>query len=487
MRRGLPFHCWRPVQSLLTRVKVCARNWELGCILPRTQRLFVCIERFFQTLWGLSRMTLRLKGRDLFELFANDPEKADAVVFVRVVQEDRRGFLKGAGLATMGAMVGATIPFSRNMPGGFIPVAMAEEAMAIEGKEGLVVLGDKPLNAETPPHLLDDEVTPVSRHYIRNNGTVPDGDAATWKVSIEGEVDTPLTLSIADLKKQFEVVTAQLTIECGGNGRAFFEPKAKGGQWTYGAVGCSRWTGVRLADVLKAAKVKSTAIYTAHYGADQALDDPAKVPLSRGIPIAKAMDPHTLIAFAMNDGAMHPQNGHPLRLVVPGWVGSTSHKWLTKIVLRDKVHDGKGMTKHSYRLPGGSVEPGEAVADEAFTNIIQAMPVKSLITRPKSRIEVAAGKPLEIGGHAWAGDNTIAAVDVSIDFGATWHKASLAKPANPYAWQHWKADITFPGPGYYEVWSRATDDEGHGQPFAVAWNPGGYLNNAMHRIAVRVG
>ena len=429
---------------------------------------------------------MRLTGRDLFELFARDPEKADAVMFGRVVQEDRRGFLKGAGLATMSAMVGATIQFSRNMPGGFIPVAMAEEAMAIEGKEGLVSVGDKPLNAETPAHLLDDAVTPVSRHYIRNHGTVPMGDAATWKVSIEGEVDTPLSLSIADLKKNFEVVTAQLTIECGGNGRAFFDPPAKGNQWTVGAVGCAKWTGVRLADVLKATKVKSSAVHTAHYGADQALDDPNKIPLSRGIPIEKAMNPHTLIAFGMNDGPIHPQNGHPLRLVVLGWVGSTSHKWLTKIVLRDVVHDGPGMTKKSYRMPNRPLERGEDVPEAVFTRIIQAMPVKSLITRPQSRVEVAADTPMEVGGHAWAGDNAVSTVDVSIDFGATWRKTSVAMPANPYAWQHWKTEVTFPGPGYYEVWSRAIDDKENGQPFSVAWNPNGYLYNAMHRIAVKV-
>ncbi|MEI6414229.1 MAG: sulfite oxidase [Pseudomonadota bacterium] len=426
------------------------------------------------------------KGQELFELFAKDPVKADEEVFGRVAESDRRGFLKGAGLATMGAMLGATIPFSRYMPSGFIPVAMAEEAMGIPGKDGLVTLTDKPINAESPAHLLDDEITPTSQHFIRNHGTVPMGDAATWTLAIEGEVDNPLKLSIEDLKKNFKVVSAQLVIECGGNGRAFFNPPVKGGQWTVGAVGCAKWTGVRLADVLKAAKIRKTAIHTAHYSADAALDDPNKIPLSRGIPIDKAMNPNTLIAFAMNDGPIHPQNGHPLRLVVPGWVGSSSQKWLTKIVLRDVVHDGPGMTKKSYRMPNRPLEPGEDAPEAIFTRVIQAMPVKSLITSPKSRIEVAAGKPIEIRGHAWAGDNLVKEVEISIDFGASWKKIHLAKPVNPYAWQHWKTEIAFPGPGYYEVWSRATDDKGNSQPLAVAWNPNGYMNNAMHRIAVKV-
>ncbi|MFN3076149.1 MAG: sulfite oxidase [Alphaproteobacteria bacterium] len=425
-------------------------------------------------------------GRELFELFAKDPVKADEEVFGRVAESDRRGFLKGAGLTTMGAMLGATIPFSRNMPSGFIPVAMAEGALAIEGKDGLVSLGDKPLNAETPAHLLDDDITPANRHFIRNHGTIPTGDAATWTLAIEGEVDEPLKLSIDDLRKKFEVVSAQLVIECGGNGRAFFNPPAKGNQWTVGAVGCARWTGVRLADVLKAAKVRKTAVHTAHYGADAALDDSGKVPLSRGVPIEKAMDPHTLIAFGMNDGPIHPMNGHPLRLVVPGWVGSTSQKWLTKIILRDVVHDGPGMTKKSYRMPNRPLEPGEDAPEAIFTRIIQAMPVKSLITKPQSRIEVTTGTPVEVRGHAWAGDNMVKDVEISIDFGATWKKTRLAAPVNPYAWQRWTTEITFPGPGYYEVWSRATDNVGNSQPLSVSWNPNGYMNNAMHRIAVKV-
>ena len=131
------------------------------------------------------------------------------------------GFLKGAGLATMGALVGAAIPFHRSMPSGFIPEALAASPAAIAGKDGLTILNDRPVNAETPPHLLDDEVTPTSRHFIRNNGLLPDDmDAATWSLTVDGLVNTPLTLSIEDLRSRFEVVTRRLTIECGGNGRA---------------------------------------------------------------------------------------------------------------------------------------------------------------------------------------------------------------------------------------------------------------------------
>lgn len=424
--------------------------------------------------------------RNLFDLYWEDPEKADELIFGRQPHADRRGFLRGAGLAAMGAAVGATIPFHRNMPSGFIPMAMAETSMSVEGKDGLTVLNDRPVNAETPPHLLDDAITPTSRHFIRNNGVPPENVSPEgWTLDIDGLVDKPMSLSIDDLKADFEVVTEALTLECGGNGRAFFDPPAKGNQWTLGAVGCSNWTGVRLADVLKAAGVKDGVIYTAHYGADAHLSgDPAKLPISRGVPIEKAMNPHNLIAFEQNGAAIHPMNGAPLRLVVPGWPGSCSQKWLQRIELRDVVHDGPKMTGTSYRVPNRPVEPGEDVAEEDFV-IIEAMPVKSLITSPESG-QSWNEKTMEVRGHAWAGDRGVARVDVSIDFGATWIETDLDDPVNPYAWQNWRAEVAFPESGYYEVWSRATDDAGISQPFAIAWNPKGYLNNSMHRISLRV-
>ena len=426
------------------------------------------------------------KSANLFELYAENPDKADEVVFGRETHKDRRGFLRGAGLASMGALIGTAIPFHRNMPAGFIPEALAANPMKIQGKDGLTILNDRPVNAETPAHLLNDDVTPTARHFIRNNGNMPDSmDAGSWKLQVDGLVNNPMTLSISDLKEKFEVVTECLVIECGGNGRAAFKPPARGNQWTLGAVACSEWTGVRLADVLKAAGVKKNVIYTAHEGADTHLSGKeGKLSLSRGVPIDKAMNPHNLIAFGMNGKEIHPMNGAPLRLVVPGWPGSCSQKWLKRIWLRDVVHDGPKMTGTAYRVPGHPVSAGEKVPKEDF-EIIQAMPVKSLITTPQTGLTISE-RSMSVGGHAWAGDNAVAQVDVSIDFGATWSKADLKAPHNPFAWQRWSADIKFPKSGYYEVWARATDDQGRGQPFAIAWNPKGYLNNSMHRISVRV-
>ncbi len=428
-------------------------------------------------------MFKKTSEQGLFELFHAHPDEADRILFGRESFADRRGFLRGAGLATMGAMVGASIPFHRNMPANFIPVALAADNIIV-GKDGLTVFNDRPMNAETPPHLLDDAITPTARHFIRNNGIPPDVvDANDWKLIVDGLVNTPMVFTIDDLKNKFEVVSAALTLECGGNGRAFFDPPARGNQWTYGAVGCSMWTGVRLADVLAAAGVKNTVVYTAHEGADAHLSGKeGKLPISRGVPIEKALSPHNLIAFAQNGKPIHPMNGAPLRLVIPGWPGSCSQKWLTRIWLRDRVHDGAKMTGKVYRVPNRPVAPGEKVDANDF-GIIHAMPVKSLITSPATGFKTSENK-IEVRGHAWAGDRKVDGMRVSIDFGATWIKVEVEDPVNDYAWQNWRAEIEFPQAGYYEIWANATDSKGVDQPHAIAWNPKGYLNNSMHRVAV---
>jgi len=398
----------------------------------------------------------------------------------------RRALFTGAGTAAFAAALGLPIPFARFLPKGVIPVALAQDGLS--GKEGLTILGDRPLNAETPGHLLDENITSAAHMFVRNNGLTPslsDEDIANWTLSIDGEVDRPLTLSLDDLRGDFQQVTLQLQIECGGNGRKFMTPAARGNQWSFGAVSCAEWTGVRLSDVLSRAGLKRSAVYTGHYSADLHLSgDPEKHAISRGVPIAKAMEPHTIIAHAMNGGDIPLLNGYPLRLIAPGWPGSCSQKWLTRIAVLDHEHDGEKMTGQSYRIPKTPVAPGTEVAD-ADMKIIESMPVKSIITAPQTGHRVQAGDVFEVHGHAWAGDNDVAAMDVSIDFGATWARAELTRPVNRYAWQHWRADLTLPQHGYYEVWARATDNDGRMQPATQpGWNPRGYLNNLMHRIAV---
>ena len=193
-----------------------------------------------------------------------------------------------------------------------------------------------------------------------------------------------------------------------------------------------------------------------------------------------------MIAWGMNGDDLHPMNGHPLRLVFGGWPASTSGKWLKKILIRDQVHDGPKMTGSAYRVPCEPVAPGTSVSDEDMC-IIESMPVKSLITTPASGIQQALSEPLQVAGHAWAGDSSVVSVETSIDFGQTWQTANLSPARNRLAWQQWSQSQSFPGPGYYEVWARATDANGRSQPMVMpAWNPKGYLNNACHRVAVYV-
>jgi DMSO/TMAO reductase YedYZ molybdopterin-dependent catalytic subunit len=434
------------------------------------------------------------KQRGIHELYNADPTAADELVWGRKTNPvTRRGFLTKGGLVAMSAAVGASIPFAEFMPGGLIPAALAQtvEPFAIAGKEGLIILNDRPINAETPAHLLDDKVTPGKHLFVRNNGRPPamaSIDPQTWRLEIGGEsAGQSASFSIGQLKGMFRNYTYQLQIECGGNGRSEFVPPASGNQWSIGAVGCPEWTGVRLKDVLEHVGINDDAVYVGYYGADTHLSgDPTKVPISRGVPLTKALEKESLIAWAMNGEDIPLMNGYPLRLVCGGWPASVSGKWLRKIVIRDQVHDGPKMTGTSYRVPCNPVAPGSEVPDEQMC-IIESMPVKSLITFPKSGIEHGLGHRLRLRGHAWAGDHKVNEMHVSIDFGATWKKAKLSSPVNRLAWQHWHTDVSFPEAGYYEVWARATDSAGRAQPMVLpGWNPKGYLNNACHRIAVQV-
>lgn len=434
------------------------------------------------------------KQRGIHDLYNTDAEAADRLLWGRETDPlTRRGFLRGTGLAAMSAALGGSIPFADLLPGGLIPAALAQsdEPFYIPGKLGLTVLNDRPINAETPAHLLDDPVTPAARLFVRNNGVPPvtdDIDPLEWRLDIEGEAcEKPQSFTLRDLQKRYRNITLQLQLECGGNGRSEYHPPATGNQWTTGAIGCPRWTGVRLKDVLDDCGLADNAVYVAYEAADSHLSgDPSKQAISRGVPVHKAMQNESMLVWAMNGEPLPALHGYPLRLLCAGWPASVSGKWLTRILIRDRVHDGSKMTGKSYRVPCEPVVPGAEIAD-ADMCIIESMPVKSLITYPKSGLPHALSDALDIRGHAWAGDRRVRKVFTSIDFGATWRSCKLQRPTNRLAWQHWSAKIRFPGAGYYEVWARALDDAGTSQPVVLpGWNPRGYLNNACHRIAVQV-
>ena len=432
------------------------------------------------------------KDRNWKELYDQDPYEADYLIWGRKIRnKSRRGFLRKSAMGLMASVLGGPLVYANQLPAGLLPVGLFDDdPFPIKGKHpGLTLLNDKPWNAETPPHLLHDLITPADKLFVRNNGNPPeDIDKDKWTLTIDGEsAQSSKTYSIRDLKSQFKTYTYQLTLECGGNGRAEFNPPAKGNQWTTGAVGAPEWTGVRLKDVLNDAGIKPDAVYIGYYGKDTHLSgDPTKVVISRGVPIKKALEDESLIAWAMNGEDIPLMNGYPLRLIFGGWPGSTSGKWLSRITIRNQVHDGPKMTGQSYRVPRFPVAPGSKVKDEDM-KIIESMPVKSLITSPKTGGSLPLGRALKVSGKAWAGDLSVKEMHISIDFGVTWQKAELQSPKNRLAWQPWSTVVRFPLKGYYEVWARATDESGISQPMVLpGWNPRGYLNNACHRIAVKV-
>jgi DMSO/TMAO reductase YedYZ molybdopterin-dependent catalytic subunit len=403
----------------------------------------------------------------------------------------RKEFIKKAALSSFAILLGTDIVFGSKILNGYTPLALdGTDPFTLFGKDkGMLILNDKPWNIDATAHLLDDKVTPNSSMFIRNNGKVPEELVSNnWTLTIDGEsVGTKKTYTLADLKSKFQHHTYQLAIECGGNGRKEFDPPAKGNQWGVGAIHCASWTGVRLRDVLEDAGIKSNAVYIGFHAVDVHLSgDPSKEPISRGCPMSKALQDETLLAFKMNGQNIPKIHGHPLRLVAGGWPASVSGKWINRISIRNKVHDGNKMNGKAYRVPCKPVAPGEKVKDEDMC-IIESMPVKSLITYPKSGAILGKGKTLKIRGHAWAGELEVVKMEYSIDFGSTWNACSLDKPANRLAWQHFTAEIKFPEIGYYEVWARATDSGGVAQPMLLpGWNPKGYLNNACHRIALKV-
>ena len=404
----------------------------------------------------------------------------------------RRFFIEKTALASMSTVLGVEIVLGATMPKNYTPLGLQEpNPFQLFSKDNrMTVLNNKPWNIEAKAHLLDDKITPNKFMFIRNNGIIPEKpDAKTWTLTIDGEsVNERKSYTLEDLKTKFKQHTYQLTLECGGNGRSEFDPPAKGNQWTIGAVSCANWTGVRLRDVLEDAGVKDDAVYIGYHAADIHLSrNPEKEPISRGAPMAKALQDETLLAFQMNGEEIPLAHGYPLRLVAGGWPASVSGKWVNRISIRNKEHDGPKMGGTSYRVPCKPVGPGEKVADEDMC-IIESMPVKSLITYPMSGAILKKGQQLKIRGHAWAGELEVSQIEYSIDFGSTWKNCTLEKPANRLAWQHFSAKVDFPKVGYYEVWARATDSQGKSQPMLLpGWNPKGYLNNACHRIAVKVG
>jgi len=347
-----------------------------------------------------------------------------------------------------------------------------------------------PMNAEPPlDALVESWMTPVERFYVRSHAPVPKIDTAQFRVSVEGLVERPLQLSLAELNSGFQHVSIVATMTCAGNRRSehsLVKP-VKGVPWREGAIGNARWGGVRLSDVLKQAGLRNSAKHVWFEGLDQIERNGGTIPFGGSIPIQKALDdtqamPGALLTMQMNGKPLTPDHGFPLRLVVPGYIGARSVKWLGRIVVSDRPSPNHYVAT-AYKL----VEQGTKL-EWAESGPIYRYPINSVICTPTTGGKLQAGKAV-VAGYALPpgqADTTIARVEVSANGGRTWTRAKLTSAARQYCWQLWKAEVPVT-PRTTELLVKATDSHGHTQPATVDWNLKGYLFNAPHRVQVDVG
>ena len=356
----------------------------------------------------------------------------------------------------------------------------AEDVVIVAGKRPMILHNDRPEDLETPLRYFDSYLTPVDAFFVRQHIPRPEHiDPAAYRLTVNGMVSKPLQLTLAGLRNlpQFTVTA---TLECTGNGRAFYSPKVPGIQWSRGAVGNAEWRGPKLSDVLKLAGLDPTAAYLEIDGADVGVA--ATPDFVRSMPMAKALHPATLLALTMN-GESPDIHGFPVRLIAPGWDGTSWVKWVTRLTPAAKMSTGFFMNP-AYRYPKYPLPPG-APAKPAELEVIEGMPVKSTIAAPEDRAKLPS-KTVSIRGFAWAGEESIERIEISTDGGSRWNAAELLSPKLPFAWRLWRFQWRPAAPGYYTILSRATDSAGRVQPFVPAWNPSGYLWNGVDRIGVTV-
>jgi len=352
-------------------------------------------------------------------------------------------------------------------------------------KPGLIVRSQGPLDLETPVSTLDKSwLTAIGDHYVRCHLPTPkidDETAKSWTLTVDGEVNQPLQLTMNNIR-QFREVSLTITLECSGNGRVFANPPVAGVQWEKGAVSTAKWTGVSLREVLAKAGVKPSGKHTIQNGYDEPIGG---VPdFVRSIPIEKAMHPDTLLAYKMNDVDIPLIHGRPLRLIVPGWEAASCTKWLKSIRVSPTEADGFFM-QTAYRIPNHNVSPG-SVVDPKDMVPYTSLDVKSIFTAPLDEATFKSGSPIELRGFAWAGEAEITRVDVSTDFGRTWTAAELGTEKAKYAWRRFRHKFTPSKIGSYVALSRATDSQDRTQPIYPNWNPSGYIYNVVDKVRINV-
>ncbi len=340
----------------------------------------------------------------------------------------------------------------------------------------LVPLDSEPLVSESPPAILQSWLTPNPLFYVRNHFPMPTVELATWALAIEGHVERPVRLQYADLRHRFPRQTMSVTLECAGNNRSDLRPSAPGNQFQSGAVSTAVWSGVPLKAVLELAGLKQGAQEVLFEGADVGKPEPARKsePYLRSLPLEVATHPDTLLAYEMNGEALSREHGFPLRLVVPGWYGMASVKWLVRVTVLDRKFVGFFQTeRYIMEREGHPTVP------------VSRISVKSLVTWPQAD----AVLPLQahcIAGLAWSGHAPVRRVEVSTDGGKSWKQAELVGPGERYAWRQWSFIWKPPAPGKYTLMARATDEAGNVQPMEPVWNKFGYAVNFVKPVPVTI-
>jgi sulfane dehydrogenase subunit SoxC len=350
------------------------------------------------------------------------------------------------------------------------------EAGAISPQELLLAAR----NHGMPLEALSYDVTPVGMHYLLIHYDVPRVDASTWRLEVDGNVARPLSLSLDDLRAR-ETVSADITFECAGNGRALLDPRPISQPWVLEAVGTGAWTGAPLAALLADAGIGDDAVEVLFTGLDRGVEGEVEQAYQRSLPLADALADDVLLAFGMNGGPLPPQHGFPLRLVVPGWYGMTNVKWLSRITLLDEPFAGY-QNARGYRFRRDPDEEGTAVTRMAVRSLMVPPGIPDFMTRERV---VRPGTHV-LRGRAWSGRGAISRVEVSVDGGRSWADADVAPASSPHAWASWSFDWDAQAVGEHELCCRATDETGASQPLEPDWNVQGMENNAVQRVRVLV-
>ena len=345
-------------------------------------------------------------------------------------------------------------------------------------------VSNDPLVKESKVDNLESFITPTENFYIRNHYLeVPDFSKVAWHLQVKGQVHSPLSLTMNDIltlpRKELDI-----TLECAGNSRSYMIPQAEGIQFNHGAVSTGRFVGVSLKTVLDLAGLKSTATEIIFSGGDLGTEEEDGAVFSntltyqRSLTLDQANDENILLAYEMNGSALTQDHGFPLRLMVPGWYGMASVKWLVSIEATEHSFNGFFQKNRYILIPEGA--EGTTLGEP-----VTKLAVKTLISTPRHG-EVIYKGPFTFSGFAWSGWGQVTKVEVSVDGGTTWGEARLIDNQSPAAWQKWEFPWQADHVGHFIVKARAYDSKGNVQPTNVPWNFRGYANNSIQAIAIRV-